>query len=160
MEELRFVLNGTPVRLACPPERRMLDLLRNDLHLTGTKEGCGEGECGACTILVNGEAMPACLMLAGQAQGTEITTIEGLARDGVLHPLQQAFIDHIAVSCGFCTPGMILAAKALLDRLPDPSEQQIREALAGNICRCSGYEGIIAAVLEAARLLREESKCR
>ena len=148
--KLSFTLNGRPVTIECPPERRLLDLLREDLHLTGTKEGCGEGECGACTVLLEGQAVHACLIMAAQVEGLSLTTIEGLSENGELDVLQQAFVEQIAVQCGFCTPGMILSAKALLLTNPRPSEEEIRMALAGNLCRCSGYAQIIAAVQQAA----------
>lgn len=144
-------VNGKPVDLFVPPNRRLLDVLRDDLGLTGTKEGCGEGECGACTVLLDGRPVNACLVLAGEASGHEITTIEGLSQNGRLHPLQEAFLEAGAVQCGFCTPGMILAAKALLDVNPDPDLEAIRTALSGNLCRCTGYVKIIAAVRLAAR---------
>lgn len=144
-------VNGKPVDLFVPPNRRLLDVLRDDLGLTGTKEGCGEGECGACTVLLDGRPVNACLVLAGEASGHEITTIEGLSQNGRLHPLQEAFLEAGAVQCGFCTPGMILAAKALLDVNPDPDTEAIRTALSGNLCRCTGYVKIIAAVRLAAR---------
>lgn len=125
---------------------RLIDLLRNVFGLTGTKEGCGEGECGACTVIMNGNAVNSCLVLAGQAQNTDIVTIEGLSTDGKPGRLQQAFINSGAVQCGFCTPGMILSAKALLDKNPCPSEEEIKMALSGNLCRCTGYKKIVAAV--------------
>ncbi|MDL2217823.1 (2Fe-2S)-binding protein [Christensenellaceae bacterium OttesenSCG-928-M15] len=143
---ISFILNGRPVMIDCPPEKRLLDVLREEFHLTGAKEGCGEGECGACTVLLNGRAVHACLMMAAQAEGQAITTIEGLEIEGALHPLQKAFIEHIAVSCGFCTPGMILSALSLLYENPHPTEAEIKTALAGNICRCAGFSGIIGAI--------------
>ena len=129
---------------------RLLDLLRNVFRLTGTKEGCGEGECGACTVIVNGKTVNSCLVLAGQAEGAEIITIEGLSVDGKPGKLQQAFIEAGAVQCGFCTPGMILSAKALLDENPKPSDEDIKVALSGNLCRCTGYAKIVDAVRAAA----------
>jgi len=129
---------------------RLLDLLRDELRLTGTKEGCGIGECGACTVILDGKAVNSCLVLAGRCDGSEIITIEGLARDGALHPLQQSFIDHGAVQCGFCTPGMILSAKALLDENQRPTEKDIRVAIAGNLCRCTGYKQIVQAIQTVA----------
>ena len=156
--ELKFTLNGKPHRLETEADRRLIDILREDLDLTGCKEGCGEGECGACTVLLNGRAVLACLTLAAGLEGTQITTIEGLKQEGKLDPLQQAFIEEGAVQCGFCTPGMILSAAALLTRNPAPSETEIRHALAGNICRCSGYTQIIRAVKRAAKE-RMEAKC-
>jgi carbon-monoxide dehydrogenase small subunit len=153
---LHVIINGTPRVLDVAPDRRVVDLLREDLGLTGTKEGCGSGECGSCTILVDGEARLSCLMLAAQLEGRTVTTIEGLAdAGGGLHPIQQAFIDHGAVQCGFCTPGMILAAQDLLARNPTPTTEEIRVALSGNLCRCTGYAMIVDAVAEAARHQRE-----
>jgi len=149
--ELRFTVNGKPRCLEIEADRRLIDILREDLDLTGCKEGCGEGECGACTILLNDRAVLACLTLAAGLQDAHVTTIEGLKQDGELDILQQAFIEEGAVQCGFCTPGMILSASALLQRNPSPSEEEIRLALAGNICRCSGYAQIIRAVQRAAQ---------
>jgi len=138
------------VELETRPDRRLLDLLREDLGLTGTKEGCGEGECGACTVLVNDEAVHACLTVAAQLQDCRVVTIEGLAKRGELDTLQTAFVEEIAVQCGFCTTGMIMSAKALLMKHPHPTEDEIRLALSGNICRCSGYGQIVKAVQRAA----------
>ncbi len=132
----------------------LLDFLRGELGLKGTKKGCDSGQCGACTVLMNGKTVDACLVLAIQADGREILTIEGLSSGGRLHPLQEAFVEEGAVQCGFCTPGMILSAKALLDEKKDPSEEEIREALSGNLCRCTGYVKIIKAVQKAAALMR------
>jgi aerobic-type carbon monoxide dehydrogenase small subunit (CoxS/CutS family) len=155
---LHVTINGTARALDVAPDRRVVDLLREDLGLTGTKEGCGSGECGSCTILVDGEAQLSCLMLAAQLEGRTVTTIEGLAGpDDTLHAIQQAFVDHGAVQCGFCTPGMILAAHDLLTRRPDPTEEDIRTALSGNLCRCTGYAMIVAAVADAARHLRQKA---
>jgi carbon-monoxide dehydrogenase small subunit len=148
---LEFTCNGTTVRLEADGAMRALDLLRDRLGLTGTKEGCGRGECGACTILVDGEAVNACLLYAAKLQGREILTIEGLARGDSLHPLQEAFLEEGAVQCGYCTPGMILSAKALIDRHPDPTDGEIAEALSGNLCRCTGYGKILKAVRRTAR---------
>lgn len=148
-EVIRLKVNGIYYALEVPVHKTLLQVLREDLGLTGTKEGCGEGECGACTVLVNGHPVTSCLMLAVQADGKEVTTIEGLAAGDELHPLQKAFIEHGAVQCGYCTPGMILSAKTLLDENPHPSEAEIREALAGNLCRCTGYKKIIKAVQAA-----------
>lgn len=154
---LTATVNGKPVDIDVPPNRRLVDLLREDLGLTGTKEGCGEGECGACTVLVNGRPVNSCLVLAPEVSGCEITTIEGLAQNGRLHPLQEAFLEAGAVQCGFCTPGMILAAKALLDVNPNPDDEAIKTAISGNLCRCTGYAKIVAAVrLAAAKLARGE----
>ena len=148
---LQLTVNETMVEVETSPNRRLLDILRDDLDLTGTKEGCGIGECGACTVLMDGKAVNACLVIAPQAEGKEILTVEGLARDGKLHPLQQAFLENFAFQCGFCTPGMLLAAKALLDRNSNPSRDQIREGLAGVLCRCTGYIQIFEAVEAAAK---------
>jgi aerobic carbon-monoxide dehydrogenase small subunit len=147
---IRLNVNGRARDVATLPTRTLLEILREDLSLTGTKQGCGEGECGTCTVLLDGAPVNACLVLGMEAQGHEVTTIEGLSDGGRLHPLQQAFIEHGAIQCGFCTPGMILAAKALLDRCPNPSEDDIRGALGGNLCRCTGYQKIVEAVAAAA----------
>ena len=151
---LRFNVNGRPVELEVPPGRRLLDLLRQDLGLTGTKEGCGEGECGACTVLVDGKPRLACLTAAVQVEGKEVVTIEGLAREGKLHPVQEGFIQTAGVQCGFCTPGLVLAAYALLQEDPQPTREEIRGYLAGNLCRCTGYEQVVEAVLWAAERLK------
>ena len=148
---IKFTVNGEWYEIYTEPWKTLLDVLREELGITGVKSGCREGECGACTVLIDGKAVNSCLMLALQADGKEITTIEGLSKGETLHPLQQSFIDHFAVQCGFCTPGMILSAKALLDRNPSPSEEEIRVALSGNLCRCTGYVKIIEAVLAASR---------
>lgn len=155
---ITFTLNGTCVTRDLDPARRLVNVLREDFHLTGTKEGCGEGECGACTILMDGEAVHSCLVLAGQVEGCEITTIEGLVENGRLNIMQDAFVRHVAMQCGYCTPGMIMSAMGLLLKDPDPTEEEVRTALSGNICRCTGYEQIIAAVLDAAAELREAGK--
>jgi len=157
--KITFTVNGSLRTLDVPPLMRLLDLLRLELALTGTKEGCGEGECGACTVLLDGAPVNSCLVPACQLDGAEILTIEGLARsDGSLHPLQAHFVADGGVQCGFCTPGMILAAKALLDHQPDPSEQEISTALAGNLCRCTGYTKIVDSVRGAAAELRAEAQ--
>jgi len=148
-------LNGEPVEALIQDNRTMLDFLRKNMGLTGTKKGCEEGECGACTILVNGAPVNSCLMLAVEADGGEITTIEGLSKNGELNPVQKAFIDKWALQCGFCTPGMIMTAIALLDANPKPTEYEIRDAIAGNLCRCTGYAKIIEAISAAAEVLRE-----
>jgi len=147
---LEFTVNGIARRLDVDPALRLIDVLRDRLDLTGTKEGCGEGECGACTVILAGKAVNACLVLGLQAQGQEVVTIEGLARDGQLDPLQQAFIDEGAIQCGFCSPGMLMSSKALLLQHPHPSEAQIRSAIAGNLCRCTGYQKIVKAVQTVA----------
>ena len=156
--KIEFVVNGKTQRMDVPGGKRLLDVLREDLHLTGAKEGCGEGECGACTVLMDGEAVHSCMVLAGQLAGHHITTIEGLEEDGRLGVLQNAFVEQGAVQCGYCTPGMIMSAAGLLNRTPDPTEEEIRVALSGNICRCSGYVQIVAAVKAAAETLRQEGK--
>jgi aerobic carbon-monoxide dehydrogenase small subunit len=148
---LTLTINGERHQVLTEPHRTLLDVLRVELGLTGTKENCLEAECGVCTVLLDGRAVNSCILLAAQCQGRDVLTIEGLGRDGQLHPLQQAFIDHGAVQCGYCIPGMILAAKAYLDEHAEPTEAQVREALAGNLCRCTGYQKIADAVLAAAR---------
>jgi len=147
-------VNGDAVEFVCAPEESLLDVLRNRLGLTGAKEGCGSGDCGACSITLDGRLVCSCLVLAAEAEGAEIGTIEGLASGDALHPLQQAFIDHAALQCGICTPGILVAAKALLERNPDPTESEIRYWLAGNLCRCTGYDKIIRAVQDAAKKMR------
>ena len=154
--KVSFVLNGEEIRIETPADRRVVDILREDLHLTGTKEGCGTGECGACTILVDGESRLSCLMVAAQLEGRKVTTIEGLAEGERLHPVQQAFVDLGAVQCGFCTPGMILTAVDLLQKNPDPTRLEIREGISGNLCRCTGYQKIVDAVEAAARRMKED----
>ena len=148
--KLKITVNGISRILRIDPNLRLLDLLRDDLRLTGTKEGCGIGECGACTVLLDGKAVNSCLILAGQCEGREVTTIEGVTPKDDLHPLQQSFIDHGAVQCGFCTPGMIVSAAALLDHNPAPTEAEIREAISGNLCRCTGYTQIVEAIQAVA----------
>lgn len=147
---LELRVNGEVRTVLVEPHRTLLEVLREELELTGAKEGCDVGDCGTCTVLIDGEPLLACLTLAVEAQGREITTIEGLAREGRLHPLQQAFVDHGAVQCGFCSPGMILAANALLDANPAPTEEEVREAIGGNLCRCTGYVKIVEAILAAS----------
>ena len=144
--KLVMKLNGEARSIDVHPFARLLDVLREDLHLTGTKEGCGEGECGACTILLNGQVVNSCLVPAVQAQGAEVTTVEGLAQGGELSPLQAAFVAHNGAQCGFCTPGMLVAATDLLHRCPNPTEDEIRDGLAGNLCRCTGYSKILDSV--------------
>jgi len=144
---MRFTLNGSPVSLDVAGTRRLLDVLREDLHVTGTKEGCGEGECGACSVLIDGDVVDSCLVAVGQVEGCHVTTVEGLADGGRLTALQQAFIERGAAQCGICTPGMLLAAHALLQDNPQPTEDDVRVGLAGNLCRCTGYTKIIDAVL-------------
>lgn len=145
-----FEVNGRPVELMVAPNRTLLEVLREDLGLTGVKHGCDDSNCGVCTVIMDGKAVKSCSILIGQAEGTKVTTIEGLEVENGLHPLQQAFIDHFAIQCGFCTPGMILSAKALLDENPNATEEDIREAMHGNMCRCTGYKKIVEAI-EAAR---------
>ena len=148
--DVRYTVNGRSYEVQIEPNRTLLEVVRDELRLTGTKEGCGTGDCGACSMIVNGKLVTSCLMLAPQADGAEITTIEGLARNGELHPVQQAFIDTGAVQCGFCIPGMILAGATLLERNPKPSDEEIRQAIAGNLCRCTGYTKIVEAIAAAA----------
>ncbi len=150
---ITFTLNGRWLEVETPPDRRVVDLLREDLGLGGTKECCGSGECGACTILVDGESRLSCLMLAAQLEGRVILTIEGVAANGEFHVVQQAFVDHGAVQCGFCTPGMVLATLDLLRRIPDPTREDVRRELSGNLCRCTGYQKIVDAVMAAARIV-------
>ena len=157
MTKLRICtsINGEPTEFLCEPHHTLLAALRDVVGLTGTKEGCDTGDCGACSVLLDGRLVPSCLVLAPEAEGRGVTTIEGIAPTGALHPLQQKFLEHAALQCGVCTPGFIVAAKALLDRHPNPSEQQVRYWLAGNLCRCTGYDKIVRAVLDAAETMRE-----
>jgi carbon-monoxide dehydrogenase small subunit len=148
---MTLTVNGTSYEVAIEPQQSLLQLLREELHLTGTKEGCSEGECGACTVLLDGKTVDSCLIFALEAQGREVMTIEGLAQGDQLHPVQKAFAEYGAVQCGFCTPGMILAAKALLDSNPHPTEMEIRQGISGNLCRCTGYVKIVEAIQAAAR---------
>ena len=153
--EIRFRVNGREATVRSHPMARLLDVLRQDLRLTGTKEGCGEGECGACSVMVNGELANSCLLPVLQAEGASITTIEGLSPDAAeLHAVQQAFLTHGGAQCGICTPGMVLAAVSLLERHPNPTDAEIREGLAGNLCRCTGYMRIFEAVLQATQIGR------
>jgi carbon-monoxide dehydrogenase small subunit len=147
--QINFTVNGEARSVEVFPMARLLDVLREQLHLTGTKEGCGEGECGACTVVIDGRIVNSCLVPVAQVNGTEITTIEGVAVNGELHAVQQAFIDHGGAQCGICTPGMILAAVDLLKRNPEPGESEIRNGLAGNLCRCTGYMKIFESVVRA-----------
>ncbi len=149
---MKFTLNGKVVEKDVPPNLTLLNFLRNNFQLTSPKVGCDEGECGTCTVLLNGEPVNSCLMLAVQVEDQEVTTLEGLEADGNLDVVQQAFLEHFGFQCGFCTPGMILATRSLLDRNPSPTEEQIKEALEGNICRCTGYQQIIESVMKAAEL--------
>ena len=148
-------INGDTAEFLCEPHQTLLTVLRETVGLTGTKEGCSTGDCGACSVLLDGRLVPSCLVLAPEAEGRSVTTIEGIASAGVLHPLQQQFLEHAALQCGICTPGFIVAAKALLDKHPNPTEQEARFWLAGNLCRCTGYDKIIRAVLDAAATMRE-----
>ena len=155
---LKYVVNGEEMPVSFAPYKTLLEVLREDLDLTGTKHGCELGECGACTVLLDGEPVLSCLVLAVECEGRAIQTIEGLARGTELHPLQAAFTDHGGSQCGYCTPGVIMTAKALLDREPNPSRERIKEATSGNLCRCTGYQQIVDAVEIAAAQLRELQK--
>ena len=151
-------VNGDSVQFACPTDESLLNVLRDNLGLTGAKEGCGTGDCGACSVTMDGRLVCSCLVLGVEAEGRDITTIEGMSSGEQLHPLQQQFIDHAALQCGICTPGFLVAAKALLDRNFDPTEEEIRYALAGNLCRCTGYDKIVRAVQAAAKDLQKSKK--
>ena len=153
-ETIKFTLNGEPASVTTDGERMLLWVLRSDLGLTGTKYGCGEGHCGACTVVVSGRAVQACLFPVANAEGREVLTIEGLARDGTLHPLQEAFVGHDALQCGFCTPGMILNAYALLQRTPEPSRDELLHAMDGNLCRCGSHPRVVKAIETAARAMK------
>jgi carbon-monoxide dehydrogenase small subunit len=146
MEALTMKLNGEEVTVQIEVDALLVDVLRDELGLMGTKEACGQGECGACTVLLDGEPVTSCLVPAVKARGREVMTVEGLASGGELHPLQKSFIEHGAVQCGYCTPGMLMSAKALLDRIPHPTEEEIKEAISGNLCRCTGYAKIVEAI--------------
>ena len=149
-KNIRLKVNGEEYQLEVGPQELLLDVIRDKLNLTGTKRGCDTGDCGACTIIMDGRAVNSCLILAVEADGREILTIEGLAKNGTLHPLQETFVEYGAIQCGFCTPGMILSAKVLLDENPEPSEEEIRRAIAGNLCRCTGYTKIVQAIKACA----------
>lgn len=153
-QHVTTVINGDPVEFLCATNQSLLDVLRNDLNMTGTKEGCGTGDCGACSVTLDGRLVCSCLVLGVEAQGKSIQTIEGMANGEQLHVLQQKFLEHAALQCGICTPGFLVAARSLLERNPDPTEEEVRFWLAGNLCRCTGYNKIIEAVLDAARELR------
>ena len=152
--QVATIINGDAVEFVCTPDESLLDVLRNRLGMTGAKEGCGTGDCGACTVTLDGRMVCSCLVLGAEAEAATITTIEGLSTGDQLHPLQQAFIDHAALQCGVCTPGILVAAKALLDHNPNPTDTELRYWLAGNLCRCTGYDKIIAAVQDAAAKMR------
>lgn len=152
---VNFTINGEAVEVSCAPEKMLVDVIRDNLFLTGTKIGCREGECGACTIIMNGEAVNSCLIPASKAMGKNIQTIEGVADGDKLHPIQEAFIEKGAVQCGFCTPGVIMSAKALLDKNQTPDKQAVREAIGGNVCRCTGYVKIEEAIHHASRIMSE-----
>ena len=151
-------VNGDPIQYVCPADESLLDVLRNRLNMTGSKEGCGTGDCGACSITMDGRLVCSCLVLGAEAEGRTIETVEGLSEGGELHPLQEKFIEHAAFQCGICTPGFLVAAKALLDRNANPNEEEIRYALAGNLCRCTGYDKIVRAVQDAAKVMRRKKK--
>ena len=151
---IKTTVNGDNVEFTCPEDEVLLDVLRNRLGLTGAKEGCGTGDCGACSVILDGRLVCSCLVLGAEMNGKKVETIEGMAEGGILHPLQQNFIDHAALQCGICTPGFLLAAQALLRKNPDPSEDEIRFGLAGNLCRCTGYDKIVRAVQAAAKEMR------
>jgi carbon-monoxide dehydrogenase small subunit len=154
MKEISFTLNGKPYTLSVKPWKTLLELIREDLSFTGTKEGCGHGECGSCTVIMGGKTVNSCLVPALEADDQEIITIEGLFDGDTLHPIQEAFVQQAGMQCGFCTPGMIMSAKALLDKKPNPSEEEIREGIAGNFCRCTGYTKIIESISAAAEAMK------
>jgi carbon-monoxide dehydrogenase small subunit len=154
MIRVSTVVNGDVTEYVCEPEETLLDVLRDRLGLTGAKEGCGTGDCGACSVILDGRLVCACLVLGAEAEGRAVETVEGMADGERLHPLQQKFIEHAALQCGVCTPGILIAAKALLEKNPDPTEEEIRFGLAGNLCRCTGYDKIVRAVADAARDMR------
>ncbi len=151
---VQTTLNGEVTEFLCEPRQSLLEVLRDELGFTGSKEGCLTGDCGACSVILNGRPSCSCLVLGVEAEGQEITTVEGLADGDALHPLQQKFLEHAALQCGICTPGFLVTAKALLDRNPNPSEPEVRYALAGNLCRCTGYDKIVKAVLDAASVMQ------
>ena len=153
-QHVETTINGNAIEYLCEPQQTLLDVLRDELHMTGTKEGCGSGDCGACSVTVDGRLVCSCLMLGVEARGKKIETIEGMAEGDHLHVLQQKFLEHAALQCGICTPGFLIAAKSLLKRNPDPTESEVRYWLAGNLCRCTGYQKIVEAVLDAAHELR------
>jgi carbon-monoxide dehydrogenase small subunit len=148
---INLKVNGETYEVAVEPRKTLLDVIRDDLGLPGTKKGCDQGECGTCTVIFNGKAVNSCLVLAVEAEGEDVLTIEGLAKGTKLHPIQEAFINHGAIQCGFCTPGMIMSAKVLLDKNPNPTEKEVKDAIGGNLCRCTGYVKIVEAILAAAK---------
>jgi carbon-monoxide dehydrogenase small subunit len=150
------VINGEPTEFLCETQQTLLDTLRDEIGLTGSKEGCASGDCGACSVIMDGKLVCSCLVLACETDGSTITTIEGIAQGDHLHPVQQKFLEHAALQCGFCTPGLIVATKALLDENPNPTEEEARYWLAGNLCRCTGYDKVIRAVMDAAEVMRGE----
>jgi len=158
MKQVEIVLkvNGTNYKVAVEPQRTLVEVLRETLGLTGTKKSCSEGECGACTVLMDGKPATSCLILALDAQGKEITTIEGLSEGEKLHPIQEAFLKHAAIQCGFCTPGMVMSAKAFLDENPKPTATEVRKAISGNLCRCTGYQQIVDAILAASQTMAKK----
>jgi len=158
MKEVNLTINGEKLQLSVDENLRLIDLLRDDLGLVGTKEGCGEGECGACTIIMDGETVASCLVMAFQADGSDILTIEGLEKEEGLHPVQRAYMDAGAVQCGFCIPGMVLSTKALLDKNPNPNDDEIREGISGNLCRCTGYNKMVTATKKAIKYIEEEER--
>ena len=153
-QHVAATINGAPVEYLCEPHQTLLEVLRDALNLTGTKEGCATGDCGACSVTIDGRLVCSCLTLAAELNGKKIGTIEGMASGTKLHPLQQKFLEHAALQCGICTPGMLVAARSLLERNPNPTEEEVRYWLAGNLCRCTGYNNIVAAVLDAAAEMR------
>ena len=153
---IQSTINGDEIDVLVEPTQSLLDVLRDELHMTGTKEGCGTGDCGACSVTIDGILVCSCLVLGVEAGGKKIETIEGMADGDKLHPLQEKFIEHVALQCGICTPGLLIAAKHLLEENPDPTEKEVRYGLAGNLCRCTGYQGIVSAALDAAGRLRQE----
>ena len=153
-DHVSATVNGEPVEFLCDPRQTLLDVLRDELHLTGSKEGCSSGDCGACSVVLDGRLVCSCLVLGAEAEGREVETIEGMAHGETLHPLQRLFLEEAALQCGICTPGFLMAAKALLERNPDPTETEVRYWLAGNLCRCTGYDKIVRSVLGAAAEIR------
>lgn len=153
-QHITTTINGEPIEFLTEPHMALLDILRDEMHLTGSKEGCGSGDCGACSVIMDGRVVCSCLVLGVEVEGKEITTIEGIANGEELHPVQRKFLEHAALQCGFCTPGLIVATKALLDSNPNPTETEARYWLAGNLCRCTGYDKIIRAVMDAAAEMR------